>query len=142
MMTVNNYPMLVAGTLSAIAALLHLLIIVGGAAWYRFFGAGEQMAKMAEAGSIYPAAVTLAIAAVLGAWAVYGFSAAGLITALPFMKFALVVISLFYLFIALGGLVMYFTVAGQGSFMLYSSIICLLYGLAYALGTLQLWSRL
>ncbi|MCJ8299030.1 MAG: hypothetical protein MJK13_08875, partial [Pseudomonadales bacterium] len=104
-MTVNNYPMLVAGTLSAIAALLHLLIIVGGAAWYRFFGAGEQMAQMAEAGSIYPAAVTLAIAAVLGVWAFYGFSAAGLITALPFMKFALVVISLIYLFRAIGGLV-------------------------------------
>jgi len=141
-MTVNSYPMLVAGTLSAIAAFLHLLIIVGGATWYRFFGAGEQMAQMAEVGSIYPGAITLAIAAVLGVWALYGFSAAGLITALPFMKLALVVISLIYLFRALAGLAMYFAVAGHGSFMLYSSLICLLYGLAYTLGTWQLWSEL
>ncbi|EPJ43002.1 MAG: hypothetical protein OFPI_44990 [Osedax symbiont Rs2] len=141
-MTVNNYPMLVAGLLSALAALLHLAIIVGGATWYRFFGAGEQMAQMAETGSVYPVVVTFAIAVVLASWALYGFSAAGLGPALPFMKFALVAISLIYLFRAIGGVVVHFMLARPGDFLLYSSLICLLYASAYILGTVQLWSKL
>jgi hypothetical protein len=65
--TVN--PFLVAGAaLSAVAALLHLACIVFGASWYRFMGAGEQMAKMVSNGSWYPTVVTLTIAAVLSVW--------------------------------------------------------------------------
>jgi len=37
-----------AGTLSFIASALHIAIIIGGPSWYRFFGAGESMASMAE----------------------------------------------------------------------------------------------
>jgi hypothetical protein len=35
---------------SASAALAHLGCIIFGGSWYRFLGAGEQMAKMAEKG--------------------------------------------------------------------------------------------
>ena len=42
-------PFLIAGgVLSALASLLHIAVIAGGPAWYRFFGAGEGMARMAE----------------------------------------------------------------------------------------------
>jgi putative oxidoreductase len=54
---------LVAATLDFGAALLHLAIIVGGPSWYRFFGAGEQMAAMAARGHPWPAIVTACIAA-------------------------------------------------------------------------------
>lgn len=47
--SVNLIPMLGSG-LSAIAALLHVGIIIGGPSWYRFFGAGERMARAAAAG--------------------------------------------------------------------------------------------
>lgn len=46
--------------LRALAAVLHLGIIVKGATWYRFFGAGESMARAAEEGRWYPAIVTTA----------------------------------------------------------------------------------
>lgn len=39
-----NLSLVFAAALSAIAASLHLAIIVGGPAWYRFFGAGERFA--------------------------------------------------------------------------------------------------
>jgi hypothetical protein len=39
--------------LSAAAALLHIAVIVGGAEWYRFFGAGEGMARLAERGGYF-----------------------------------------------------------------------------------------
>ncbi len=48
---------------------LHLVIIVGGPAWYRFFGAGERMARLAEQGRVLPTIVTRGIASILGVWA-------------------------------------------------------------------------
>jgi hypothetical protein len=66
------------GVLSAGASLLHLGCIAGGASWYRFFGAGEKMARMAERGwRAVP--VTVLIAAVLALWSAYAFSAAGVL---------------------------------------------------------------
>ena len=45
-----NVFLIVAGTLSAIAAILHLACIYFGAPWYRLLGAGEHMAELAEQG--------------------------------------------------------------------------------------------
>ena len=71
---------LIAGAASsAIAALLHLGCIVFGPSWYRFFGAGERMARLAAAGHIVPALVTVGIAAVLIVWSLYALSGAGVI---------------------------------------------------------------
>ncbi|MDQ3170465.1 MAG: hypothetical protein M3Q55_10045, partial [Acidobacteriota bacterium] len=77
------------GVLTGTAALLHLAIIAGGPGWYRFFGAGEEMARMAARGSVYPTVITLGIAAALGVCALYGFSGAGVIRPLPFMRLVL-----------------------------------------------------
>jgi hypothetical protein len=53
-------------------ALLHVGIVLGGAPAYRFFGAGEELATLAEAGSRIPALVTLGLA---GAFALSGLAA-------------------------------------------------------------------
>ena len=91
-------PFLIAGgILSALASLLHIVVIAGGPAWYRFFGAGEAMATMAEQGSMTPTLLTLGIAAMLAIWAAYAFSGAGLLPRLPLLRTGLVVISTIYL---------------------------------------------
>ena len=36
-----NYWLITGGILSAVAAVLHIAVIIGGADWYCFFGAGE-----------------------------------------------------------------------------------------------------
>ena len=91
-------PWLVAGgVLSGAAAILHLAVIAGGPDWYRFFGAGEGMARMAERGMLQPTLITLGIAAILAVWAAYAFAGAGLIRRLPLMRTALVAISAVYL---------------------------------------------
>ncbi|WP_299011387.1 hypothetical protein [uncultured Shewanella sp.] len=46
---------------SGLAALLHLVFIFWGDDGYRFFGAGEAMAQMVEAGALYSTLVTLGI---------------------------------------------------------------------------------
>ncbi len=142
--------MITGGVLSAIAALLHLAMIAGGPEWYRFFGAGEELARAAERGSAIPAVVTVGIAVVLAAWAAYAFAGAGLIPQLPAMRVALVLISGAYLARGLGvvpALIAWARgverIGGYATpFALWSSAIALVYGLAYAVGTWKAWPEL
>ena len=143
-MTLPRNPWLIAaGALSAAAALLHLAIIAGGPDWYRFFGAGERMARMAERGLLRPTLIALAIAAVLAIWAAYAFAGAGLIRRLPLMRTALVSITCIYLMrgLVLGPLFL-FRPEMVNAFALWSSLIVLAYGVAYALGTWRAWPAL
>src|SRR5687767_5380044 len=89
--------LLAGGVVTAFASLTHVAIIIGGPDWYRFFGAGERMARQAELGSPYPALVTAGIASVLAVWALYGLSGARVIPRLPFLRTALVLIAAVYL---------------------------------------------
>lgn len=140
-MTTFNKPLFLGGILSLIAALLHIAIIIGGPDWYRTFGAGEEMAIMAEEGSWYPALVTSGIAFVLFLWALYGFSGAGLMPRLPLLKTGLVIISAIYLLRGLAVIPIYFLMPEIiDSFLVWSSIICLVYGISYAVGTKQIWA--
>ncbi|MEE9326004.1 MAG: hypothetical protein V3U71_01835 [Cocleimonas sp.] len=136
-----NVLLVVGGVLSILAAFLHIAIIIGGANWYRYFGAGERMAKMSEQGSIIPALITFAIAVVLFVWGLYAFSGAGLTEiTLPFVKYALVAISIIYL---IRGLVLFpallFKPEIVDGFALWSSLLSLVFGLCYAIGTVQVF---
>ncbi len=132
-----------AGVLSTLAALLHVAVIAGGPAWYRFFGAGEEMARAAERGSPLPAAITLGIAALLALWAAYAYSGAGIVRRLPLLRTALIVISAVYL--ARGLLIVPVALHvpyRRGAFDYWSSLIVLGFGLVYAVGTWRSWPRL
>jgi hypothetical protein len=138
-----NVPLAVGAVLSAIAALLHLGIIAGGPAWYRFFGAGERFARAAAQGKMYPTLVTLGIAAVLGVWAAYALAGAGLIGTLPMLKAALVAITAVYIVRGLGYAPLVLAKGGRLTpFVLWSSLICLAYGLVHLLGLVQRWPAL
>lgn len=134
--------LILAGSLSLLAAVLHLAVIVGGPDWYRFFGAGEGMARMAERGMIQPTLITIGIAAVLAIWAAYAYSGAGVIPRLPLLRTGLVVITGIYL--ARGLLVIPAFAMGReiNAFGWWSSLIVLIYGLAYLIGTWRAWPRL
>jgi hypothetical protein len=137
----HNPWLIVAGVLSAAAGLLHLAIIAGGPDWYRFFGAGEHMARMAELGLLRPALITAGVAGMLAIWAAYAFAGAGLIPRLPLMRTALVAITILYMLRAL--VVIPLLALGQASlFLIWSSLIVLVCGLAYAAGTWRAWSAL
>ena len=134
-----------AGALSFIAAAMHLAIIFGGPKWYRFFGAGERMAEMAAQGQVQPTLITLSVAAVLGLWGVYAWSAAGIFPQLPLMKLALILITLVYLTGGVLGLLAPFISSHpqvtQNSvvFWVWSSIICLAFGLIHLKGVFDKW---
>jgi hypothetical protein len=137
-------PWLVAGgILSALAALLHLAVIAGGPDWYRFVGAGEEMARMAERGLLRPALITIAIATILAIWSAYAFAGAGLLPRLPLIRTALVAITAVYLLrgLALVPLAL-LRPALVDSFALWSSLIVLVYGIVHAVGTYRAWPAL
>jgi putative oxidoreductase len=135
------------GSLTGVAALLHLAIIFGGPDWYRFFGAGERMARLAARGSIYPTIVTACIAAILGVWTLYALSGAGVIRRLPFLRLALTLIAAVYLARSILGVpaVMFMNgpyanqLKAKMPFMVVSSAICMVLGLCYAVGAALVW---
>lgn len=138
----GNGWLLIGGWLSLLAALLHLAVIAGGSDWYRFFGAGEGMARMAEREMWQPALMTVAIATILAIWACYAFAGAGRLPRLPLMRTALILISLIYL--ARGLLIIPIVIEppARTAFNIWSSLIVLVYGLCYAVGTWTAWPAL
>ncbi len=138
-----NKPLVFGGVLSILAALLHIAIIIGGPNWYRFFGAGEELATLAEKGSWIPGLVTFGIFSLLFIWGLYAFSGAGAIKRLPFRKLALVSISIIY---CARGIMLFPALILQptivDSLLIWSSLISLTIGVAYAVGTKQVWSKI
>jgi hypothetical protein len=143
-MMANREPtLLLAGAGSLAASLLHLACIAGGPDWYRFFGAGERMARMAARGHWYPTVLTLCIAAVLGAWALYAWSGAGLIPRLPLLRAGLCAITAVYLLRAVAFVPLQtFFPGNSDAFWYLSSGVCLGLGLLHAFGLRRAWSRL
>jgi hypothetical protein len=143
MLTDLNLWLTAGAALSGIAAILHICIIFGGAPWYRFFGAGERMARASELGNWQPTVITVSIAIVLFVWAAYALSGAGIAFTLPLTKAALIGITSVYM---LRGLlfVPFLVVKRQKvtQFAIWSSIVCLGYGLIHLLGTFQVWHKL
>lgn len=139
----KNGWLVTAGLLSAAASLVHVATIVGGPDWYRFFGAGEEMARAAERGSMMPGLVTAAIATLLALWALYAFSAAGLVRRLPLLRTALVLITGVYM---LRGLALVPLLALKphlvDPFVIISSLVVLCYGVIHVVGTWLAWPTL
>ncbi len=131
------------GVLSMLAALMHIGVIIGGPEWYRFFGAGEAMARADERGEVYPAIATTGIALVLMIWGAYAFSGAGLIRRLPLLRTALVMITAIYLIRGL--MVIPIWVAKPHlvtEFDVWSSAIVFVYGAVHLVGLWRAWNAL
>lgn len=138
-----NVFLIIAGAFNATAAMLHLACIYFGAPWYRFFGAGEHMAILAEQGSIQPTLITSGIVVVLVIWSLYAFSAAGAFYRLPFMRSALSLITLIYLIRGIIGFFLINAPMGRSpEFWLWSSIICLIFAIVHFVGLKQQWAKM
>lgn len=123
-----------AAGLDFLAATLHVGIVFGGPAWYRFFGAGERMARMAERRHPGPTLVTLAIAAALCGFGAYAMTAGGWFPALPFPREGLMAITAIYAVRAAAPLLLLPVMASMRTrFMVVSSLVCGVYAIAHAM---------
>ncbi len=137
----NKY-LLSGGTFSVLVALLHVAIIIGGPDWYRFWGAGEQMATLEENGSLLPDLLTFFITVIFLIWGLYAYSGAGLIRRQPLLKTALILISSIYTIRGLLLVIYIFRQEYATSFMLLTSIVSLIVGLIHFMGTKQVWATI
>lgn len=138
-----NIFLITAGILNAVVAILHLGCIHYGASWYRFFGAGEKMALLSEQGSIKPTLITAGITTVLLIWSLYAFSAAGVIFQLPLIRLALIFITLIYFVRGIAGIFFINSPMGRSpKFWVWSSLICLSFGVVHLIGLKEQWSSL
>jgi hypothetical protein len=138
-----NPALILAGVGSIAAAVAHLACIVGGPDWYRFFGAGEGMARAVEQGRWQPHAMTAAIALVLFGWAYFALAAAGQAPRPPLLRVGLIAITTVLLLRAaaafLPGL---WRPEHAPTFIVISSLIVLALGLAFLIGTTKAWPAL
>lgn len=135
-----NRCLFLGGIFSILTALLHIAIIIGGPDWYRFWGAGEKMAVMAENGSWIPSILTFII--ILFIWGLYAFSGAGLVKKLPFLKTALVIISLIYSTRGLSLILVLLSPRHVTGFLFWTSLVSLVVGVVYSFGTKQMWASI
>ena len=143
MLITGSQAFVFAGSSSAAAAVAHLACIVLGGPAYRLMGAGEKMARAAEAGRLHPTILTLIVSGILLVWAAYAFGAAGVIKRLPFSSFVLASICAVYLTRAVAFPLLKPAFPGNSdSFWFVSSGICLVIGLAYLYGLLTDWHKL
>ncbi|MFH0781778.1 MAG: hypothetical protein V2B20_07455 [Pseudomonadota bacterium] len=148
-MNIGNRLLIIGGTLTGIAALLHLAMILGGPDWYLFFGAGEEMAKLAASRSSCPAMNAAGIAVILSIWTLYAFSGAGLIRRLPFQRSVLVLVAGVFLMRGIVGVPMVLLMddpyamelRARMTFVVVTSAVIFSLGLCYAIGTALLWRR-
>lgn len=132
-----------------IVSVLHVAIIFGGPDWYRFFGAGEGMAQLAEQGSRLPAIVTAMIALLLCLVGIYGLSGAKVLPRLPLLKVVLWLISLAFLARGLFGIPLVVFVddpylkelESRMIFMVITSFISICIGICYLCGVTKIWSE-
>ena len=134
------------GILSFIVALLHVVIIFIGAPAYRYFSAGEDMATAAESGSAFPALLTFVLVAVFAIWGLYGLSGAGVIRRLPLLKIALTLIGAVYTLRGVAVFQQLFQIAISSAEVapreIVFSLVSLVIGLAYLIGTVTSWRSL
>jgi hypothetical protein len=138
-----NRFLVVGAALSAAAALLHLACIVFGAPMYRFVGAGEAMARLADAGHWYPTTAAAVIASVLILASLYALSGARVIRRLPLVRTVLCIISSVYLL--RGVLAPAVAPHFPGNSLLFwvvSSGICIGFGVIHFIGLRQAWPHL
>jgi hypothetical protein len=117
-----------------LVAVLHVYVIIEGPWAYRFFGAGEEMATLAEQGSWVPALLTSGITVVFLVFSAYYLAAAGLLPRLPLFKAGLIGIAAIYTL--RGAIIFPALLFGMtlSSFDLCASLVALAIGLVHCSG--------
>ena len=138
----NVKTFLIAGGLtSAAIAILHVVLTFKPEWWTYISGAVESpLAKLAEQGSAGTRIASVALALIFAIWALYAFSGAGLIGPLPWLRAALIAISVIYILRSLVVFTEINMVRSQGyplQYVVFSSI-SLVIGLLYLIGVWKL----
>lgn len=123
--------LIAAAVCSVLVALLHIYVIAQGPWAYRYFGAGEKLAGLAEQGSWIPTLLTSGITLVFFVFAAYYFAGAGWLPKPPLFRIGLIGIAAIYTL--RGAMVIPGWILGikMSNFDIWSSIVSLSIGLLH-----------
>jgi hypothetical protein len=97
-MPIASHFLITGGVISALIATFHLILTFKPELYsYIAPEQGSALSQMAEQGSSLIVVATAALALIFAIWALYAFSAAGLIRPLPLLRPALIAIAAIYL---------------------------------------------
>ncbi|MBL8299413.1 MAG: hypothetical protein JNN30_13830 [Rhodanobacteraceae bacterium] len=82
-----------AGAIALAGVAIHLGAILGGPAWYAYFGAPPVVVESARSGTLLAPISAASIAGAMAICAAYAFSAAGSIQPLPLLRLVLAIIA-------------------------------------------------
>lgn len=102
------------------------------------------MAAWADEGNVKHVLITLPIVVILAIWSAYALSGAGVIMPLPLLKWALIAIASIYGIRGICGFYFMWKPNGENSakFWLFSSLICLGFGIVHFIGLIQIWQNI
>lgn len=139
-LTSQEILLIIGGSISAIAAIWHLLMIFGGPSWYAFARAPEYIVESAREGTLIAPMGAIAIAILMFICTLYSFSGAGLIRKIPLLKSALVIISLLCLARGVYISPLFFKLHILGIWQIVASSVWFFVGVCFLAGALQQFS--
>jgi hypothetical protein len=140
MIVKQNFLLIAGGLMSALISLLHVILSLKPALFYRLINLNKESASGPISGNGLSIAA-LILALFFAIWAFYAFSGAGLIKPLPLLRRVLIAIGIVYIlrsFFLPFEVSMVLTKGHPFQFVVYSAI-SLVTGLLYLVGTL--WKR-
>ncbi|WP_018277479.1 hypothetical protein WKI13_01220 [Teredinibacter turnerae] len=147
-MPVQRRIWLLPAALNGAVVVLHLAIILGGAAWYRFFGLADELVLWLEQGSWLPHFLLLGLASTFAVWMCFALSAAGIMRRFWMLRPVLTMVTLLYLVRGLAGLAaplfyLHPAMAVEGiSYWIWSSLVCVAAGLVHLNALVDTWGAL
>lgn len=124
-----------AGVIAAVAAIWHLLCILGGPSWFAFARAPQQVIESAQQGTLLAPLSTLVVAGLMFTCSAFAFSAARLIRSLPLLKSALITITILCILRALSAIPSLVYANDLDLWQLVASSVWLYTGICFLAGT-------
>ena len=142
-MVKSNHYLIAGGVMSTLISTLHVILAIYPAL-YRYIGPGQStVTDIATQGSSIITIASVALALIFAIWAIYAFSAAGLIRPPPLLRAVLFAIAAIYI---LRGLFLFSEIKmvldqDYPLRFVFFSTLSLVTGLLYLIGTLKLGKR-
>jgi hypothetical protein len=135
--TLGEKLLLVGGSIAALAAVWHLLCILGGPSWFAFARAPQDIIDSSIQGTLLAPIGTIVVAGLMFSCTFYAYSGAGIIRKVALLKPALMTIALLCLLRGLIAIPSFFLLEHLDKWQLIASSTWLFVGVCFLAGSIE-----
>jgi len=136
-LTIESKLLIIAGNIATIAAIWHLLCILGGPTWFAFARAPQQIIDSSIQGTLLAPIGTIIVALLMFACTLFAYSAVGIIRKLVLLKTALSTIAFVCTLRGLIAIPSFFILESLDIWELIASSIWLFVGICFLAGSVE-----